>query len=257
MTIQEMRDKRKELGYSYARLSELSGVPETTIQKIFSGTTASPRYATLQALEKALGPSGNLYIHENTAPYQTEIIRPPYARQGSYTIYDRERIPEEFRTELIEGVLYDMASPSISHQRIAGRIYYQIANYIAEKGGSCEPFIAPLDVQLNRDEKTIVQPDIIIVCNPDLLNGPHVYGAPDFVLEVISPSTRRKDYTKKLPLYEQAGVREYWIVDAERKTVFVFFFEDSSRCPGIYPMDEKIPVGIYKDELEIDLKELL
>ncbi len=264
MTIQEMKERRAELGYSYAQLSELSGVPVTTIQKVFSGTTVSPRYHTIQALSSVLERGAGVrredsveVVHEDSIAYHMDRILPPYTRQGTYTVEDREHIPDEYRTELMDGVLYDMASPTLVHQRIVGSVYRQIADFIEVNKGTCEPFIAPIDVQLDQDNRTMVQPDVIIVCNPDLVTEQNISGAPDFVMEVTSPSTGRRDYTKKLSKYEAAGVREYWIVDTARKMVFVFFFEDSSRCPAIYPMDEKIPVNIYQSELEINLSGLM
>ncbi len=113
-------------------------------------------------------------------------------------------------------------------------------------------------MQLDRDEKTMVQPDVIIVCNPDdLLTKKNIFGAPDFVLEVISPGTKRKDYTTKLSKYQNAGVREYWIIDPEKAMIFVYFFESESCCPGIYPMDADVPVNIFNGALIISLKTIV
>ncbi|MDO4619499.1 MAG: Uma2 family endonuclease [Lachnospiraceae bacterium] len=273
MTIDEMRAKKTELGLSYTRLSSLSGVPESTIQKIFSGTTSSPRYDTLRALEAAFQklhvnqaiPSGSSYktaakisadslLRESPVSYADSA---PVPNQGHYTIYDREALPEDLRTELIDGVLYAFASPTSFHQLIAGEVYRQIANYIYSKNGSCMPMIAPIDVQLDQDEKTMLQPDVIIVCNREILTVKNVYGAPDFVLEIISPSTRRRDYTKKLAKYEHAGVREYWIVDPYQRRIMVYFFEDDTRCPAIYPFDAEIPVSLYDGDLKICLSKMI
>lgn len=94
-----------------------------------------------------------------------------------------------------------------------------------ERGGSCRPLIAPMDTQLDCDEKTMVQPDVAILCRNDKIKKWGIYGAPDFVLEVISPSTRRKDYTKKLSKYMTAGVREYWILDPCQQKLIVYFLK--------------------------------
>lgn len=104
-------------------------------------------------------------------------------------------------------------------------MYRQIANFIMERGGSCRPLIAPMDTQLDCDEKTMVQPDVAILCRNDKIKKWGIYGAPDFVLEVISPSTRRKDYTKKLSKYMTAGVREYWILDPCQQKLIVYFLK--------------------------------
>lgn len=248
MTIQEMKQKKQEKGYSYAQMAELSGIPLGTIQKIFSGETTSPRYDTLQALEKLFA--------ENTVVREESVycVNSTHT-QGSYTVEDYCALPDDQRVELIDGYFYDMTAPTRLHQRIGGEIYRQIANFIMDRGGDCEPLIAPVDFQLDCDEWTMVQPDVAIVCSNDRVRKWGIYGAPDFVLEVISPSTKRKDYTKKLSKYMEAGVREYWILDPYQKTLLVYFFEDEV-YPVIYGLDKPVPVGIYRGELEIEFKNI-
>ena len=207
MTIEEMKKKKQEKGYSYARMAELSGVPLGTIQKIFSGETASPRYDTLLALEK-------LFAEPVTEPLMVkEELSYQVHTQGSYTVEDYRALPEARRVELIDGYFYDMAAPTFLHQQIAGEIHRQIANYILDNGGSCKPLISPVDVQLDCDERTMVQPDVGILCHDERIEKWGVYGAPDFVLEIISPSTKRKDCIKKLDKYMDAGCGStgFWI----------------------------------------------
>ena len=124
-----------------------------------------------------------------------------------------------------------------------------------DKGGSCRPFIAPVDVQLDCDERTMVQPDVGIVCDPDKIKRFGIYGAPDFLVEVISPSTKKKDYIKKLAKYMEAGVREYWILDPYQKRLLVYFFEGDV-FPVIYGLDQPVPVGIYNGDLVIDFSNI-
>ncbi|MDO4616855.1 MAG: Uma2 family endonuclease [Lachnospiraceae bacterium] len=261
MTIEEMKKKKQECGYSNIQLSELSGVPIGTLQKIFSGETKSPRRDTLLALEKVLfrkerypaytAPrcTSGLLLAETVAAYAKE----PMKRQGEYTVEDYFAIPDEYRTELIDGYIYDMASPTRFHQLAAGEIYRQIANYIFAKGGDCIPGIAPIDVQLDCDNKTMVQPDVIIVCKPEIYNEKNVFGAPDFVVEILSPSTRQKDLITKLFKYCNSGVREFWIVDPVHETITVHFFELEQESPWTYPLDADIPVRIYDGDLVINL----
>ncbi|MDO4617337.1 MAG: Uma2 family endonuclease [Lachnospiraceae bacterium] len=255
MTIEEMKKKKQELGYSNERLARLSGVPEATIQKIFSGTTKSPRYETIHALERALSDSTGktAAVREGTADYLIDNNK----KQGEYTIEDYRSLPDDQRAELIDGVIYLMTAPATLHQLIAGEVHYQIKAFIKQKGGKCLPFIAPVDVQLDRDERTMLQPDVLICCDADLVAPENIFGAPDFVLEVISPGTKRKDFTIKLSKYQNAGVREYWIVDPYKKMIFVYFFESETCCPGLYPIDAAVPVNIYNGELMIDLTDVL
>lgn len=248
MTLQEMKKRRQEKGYTYTQLSEKSGIPVGTLQKIFNGETASPRYSTIQALEEALG-DGPLMVSEPAWGYG--VFRKERG-QGEFTIADYRALPEERRVELIDGVFYDMAAPSTFHQLLAGEVYRQISNYILDQNGKCTPFISPIDVQLDNDEKTMVQPDVIIVCNRNQIIRRNVMGAPDFVLEVVSPSSKRRDYLLKLRKYQEAGVREYWLADPEQKLMLVYFFE-SEACPMICPLRGRISVNLYGGGLEIEL----
>ena len=248
MTIAEMKQRKQELGYTNAMIAELSGVPLGTVQKIFSGETACPRYDTLIALESLLRKP--LELHDS-APYNAT----PSKRQGEYTLDDYYALPEDQRFELIDGWLYEMTAPVPLHQRIAGEVYRQIANYILDQDGDCIPFMSPIDVQLDCDNRTMVQPDVAILCTRDKMTSKNIYGAPEFILEVISPSTRRKDYTKKLQKYIDAGVREYWILDPYSKRLLVYFFEGDV-YPVIYGTDSVVAVNIYDGKLEISMKHI-
>ena len=249
MTIQEMRDKKKEMGYTYAQIADLSGVPLGTVQKIFSGETESPRYDTILALEQLFRDS--TVVREGSS-YKSGSR---YERNGSYTLDDYYALPDEQRVELIDGYFFDMYSPTFGHQSIGGEIHRQIANYIMEHGGSCRPFIAPVDVQLDCDDRTMVQPDVGIVCAPDKIKRFGIYGAPDFLVEVTSPSTKKKDFTLKLFKYMEAGVREYWILDFTQRRILVYYFE-SDVYPVIYGFAQPVPVNIYNGELKIDFSNI-
>ena len=254
MTIEEMKTKKREKGYTYNMMSQLSGVPLGTIQKIFNGETKSPRYDTLMALERIFQDEGRGYIYadrvmETGAAYSAKV-------QGEYTIDDYRALPEERRVELIDGCIYDLAAPTTFHQLIAGEAHRQISNFILERGGECIPFISPIDVQLDCDNRTMVQPDVVILCDEDKFKDFGIFGAPDFVLEVTSKSTKTRDYGKKLAKYMEAGVREYWIVNPYQKNVLVYHFP-SEVYPVIYSMDVDIPVGIYEGELVINLSNLI
>lgn len=179
----------------------------------------------------------------------------PMKKPGEYTIDDYDAWPEDERIELIDGRIYYMGAPTLVHQLIAGSVYTSIVVFINGRDGSCMPGISPIDVQLDNDEKTVVQPDVIIDCRDKRDSIKRVIGAPDFVLEVLSPSTRRKDKELKTEKYRNAGCREYWIVDPENETVTVIDFEHGGE-QAEYTFDEVVPVTIYSGELEIDFKEI-
>ncbi|MCD8217133.1 MAG: Uma2 family endonuclease [Clostridiales bacterium] len=171
-----------------------------------------------------------------------------------FTLEQYENLPENERVEVFEGIAYDMASPSQIHQTILTELLVLLRNYIKGKSGACSVFPAPFDVKLNDAPLTIVQPDIIVVCDKDKLDGKRCNGAPDFVIEIVSPGNPSDDYIRKLYYYKIYGVREYWIVDPGRKTVTVNCFE-KNLISITYPFSSSIRVNIYED-LYIDFSEI-
>ena len=229
-------------------LSELSGVPLGTIQKIFNEETKSPRYETLQALENVLKPDTELgFVREPAAEY--------HLNRSTSNLDDYYTLPQEQRMELIDGNFYAMSAPTLIHQTICLELSYYIRAHIRRKNGNCLIFTAPVDVQLDQDDYTMVQPDIAIVCDKSKLTNRCIMGAPDFIVEITSPSTRERDIFLKLMKYQKAGVREYWIVDTEKKRIISYFFAEDD-IPVIYGFDAAVPVKIYKEELIIDFSKI-
>ena len=248
MTIKEMIERKKELGYSYAQIAELSGLPVGTVQKVLGGITESPRYDTLLALEKVLRKENPFMVSEPAFQYQVK-------KQGEYTLEDYYQIPDDQRVELIDGVIYDMAAPTSIHQIIAGHFYAQLLSYVMSKKGKRMPMISPLDVQLDCDNKTMVQPDVVVVCDRDKIIKRCVYGAPDLVVEVLSPYTKKKDMTLKMHKYANAGVKEYWLIDPDKKKIIVYnFIKDDY---SIYGFDSIIPIAIWDGDCQIDFNVIL
>lgn len=174
---------------------------------------------------------------------------------NDYTEEDYYHLPENVRAELIDGQFYFMSAPGRIHQKILNTINNTIFNYIRSKNGSCEVYPAPFAVKLFDDNKTVVEPDISVICDPNKLTDRGCSGAPDWIIEIISPSTSSHDYVYKLKLYADAGVREYWIIDPVRQSIYVYFLEKDRFQIVPYTFQDKIKVNIY-DDLWIDFKEL-
>ena len=183
-----------------------------------------------------------------------------FEKDRQYTTEDYDALPEGARVELIDGIFYDLyltdEAPGTIHQKIVMEISYRIRRYIDEKDGKCEVFPAPFAVRLNNDDKTSVEPDISVICDPEKITERGCEGAPDWIIEVITPGTARHDHVRKLGLYINAGVREYWIVDPYKEKVVVYHFDSDDPLPNIYTFEDKIGSGIYED-LYIDLSEIL
>ena len=163
---------------------------------------------------------------------------------------DYYAVSDEKRVELIDRIFYDMASPDVAHQRIVGKLYRYIADYIDSKKGSCI-VILDLDTKLDTEKDTIVRPDISVICDPDKLKEKRCEGSPDWIIEIVSPSSVRNDYIGKLVLYQRTGVREYWIVDPMKKRVIVYKLGVEDFEMTQYSFRDQIKAGIYED-LTID-----
>ena len=184
-----------------------------------------------------------------------EAIAYGMKKQGEYTLEDYYAIPDDRRVELIDGVIYDMSSPTSVHQDLSGSIYLELRMYVKKNKGKSKVYASPLDVQLDCDDKTMVQPDVMVICDRDKIIKRCVYGAPNFVVEIFSPSTAKKDSLLKLKKYKDAGVQEYWMVDPDKKKVVVYDWS-KSEIPTVYGFDAKVPVGIFNGECVIDFAEI-
>lgn len=179
----------------------------------------------------------------------------PLPQEKIYTIEDIYALPEGQRAELIDGQIYMMAPPNARHQDIIFSLSRKIADYIDENKGTCKIYLAPYAVFLNADDKNYVEPDISVICDKNKLDDKGCHGAPDWIVEVVSPSTQRMDYSVKLFKYRTAGVREYWIVNPLKKVVQTYSFEGEEDS-NAFLFDEEIPVHIF-DGLTIKISELL
>jgi len=184
---------------------------------------------------------------------------PVYNRR--YTYKDYLKWDDDIRCELIDGYPYMMSAPTIRHQRLLGRMYVQFFEFL--KGKKCEVFLAPFDVRLYAgafdlaDEAvdTVVQPDLIIICDEARLDKTGCKGAPDMAVEILSPSSTDKDKMIKYWKYLKAGVREYWIVDPDNNRLMVHLLEEDYQVIHTYNAGDRAPVNILPG-CTIDLREV-
>ena len=165
-------------------------------------------------------------------------------KEALYTTDDIYALPEGERAELIDGRIYYMAPPSRTHQGLSMFLSTIISSYIREKGGPCEVYAAPFGVFLDEDDINYVEPDISVICDPSRLDEKGCHGAPDWIVEIVSPASRSMDYFTKLLKYRAAGVREYWVVDPPKRSVTVYRFGEDLMTE--YAFEEEVPVGIYE-----------
>ena len=171
-------------------------------------------------------------------------------QEKHYTYADYLTWPDDARYELIDGEAFLMApAPLIEHQEVAGEVFRQLANQL--DGKPCRPYIAPVDVRLPRKDEadaaidTVVQPDVLVVCDPSKIDRRGVRGAPDWLLEVLSPSTAAHDQIAKRRTYERAGVHEYWLVHPGDRTLTIYVLDNGQYGrPDIYELKDETPIGV-------------
>ena len=269
MTVSQMKEKKIELGLTNEMIAQRSGIPLSTIQKIFSGITKAPRKQSLDAIQKVLLDAEmdtNHSLTENRfttgQPSPAGMVREPsfslntVPKDRLYTIDDYYALPEDQRAELIDGVFYEMGAPALMHQFILGELYILFRACADEHDMPCDVYLSPCDVRLDRDNYTMVQPDLLVICGEYDAGAIRYEGPPDLVVEILSPSTRMKDMTLKLYKYQRAGVREYWIVDPVHKAVTVHLFDTDDYNPEKYSFDDQIPIGISGGACRIDFSKI-
>ncbi|GFI37378.1 hypothetical protein IMSAGC015_01565 [Lachnospiraceae bacterium] len=179
----------------------------------------------------------------------------PLRKEQIYTIDDIYALPDGERAELIDGKIYYMAPPNTRHQALVMDLSYQIKDHIRHNNGECSVFPAPFAVFLNENDKNYVEPDISIICDKNKITDKGCNGAPDWVIEIVSPSSKAIDYFTKLFKYRTAGVREYWIVDPAQEMIMVYRFEQETMEQ--YSFGEDVAVGIFERfSVKVDNQEI-
>lgn len=292
MTADEMKKIKEEYGLSYEDISRETGLPVSTVSKLLNGFTKAPRRKTVEILSgyfMSLCQSGlqddaelinrikesgikqgdtSYLLHESLAPYYAGGPGTRRTKQRM-TIEERDRLPEELRTELIDGVLYDMSAPTMVHQMISMLVSREMDDCIEKTGRDCMAILAPLDVVLAEEPATVLQPDMIVTCRENIERSRQRWkslqkhqGAPEFVMEVISPSTKKRDSGIKYMKYLESGVKEYWIVDPVSRKVIVYDFdsirdeENHADICYLYNKEQKVPVLISGGKCEVDFPKI-
>jgi len=194
-------------------------------------------------------------MDENEKLLDSKVNEALPAYDALYTYSDYLKWDDNVRRELIDGKVYLMAGPNRRHQEISSNLNDQLKAFL--KGKSCKVYYAPFDVRLNADtlDDTVVQPDLVIICDRSKLDEAGCKGAPDMVVEILSPSTSHYDKTTKLKRYLKAGIREYWIIDPETQSLAVNIQKDSSYITHVYTNKETTPVHVLEG-CSIDLSEV-
>ena len=184
---------------------------------------------------------------------QVREARPSYNKR--YTYADYLTWDDDERWELIDGVPYIMAGPSLQHQGVLGNLFFQLKLFL--KGKPCKVFVAPLDVRLNADtlDNTVVQPDVLVICDKSMLSYNYGVGVPDLVVEILSPSTAHYDRTTKFNAYLKAGVREFWVIDPITKTLAVHILSAGDYVTHAYTGEDVVKVSVLENCV-IDLAEV-
>ena len=181
----------------------------------------------------------------------------PLKENQRYTYTDYAAWDTDIRYELIDGIPYAMASPSLKHQIVSDNLTMFFKNFL--RGKVCMAISAPFDVRLNADtyDDIVVQPDLMVVCDRDkLANGKSCVGAPDLIIEILPPSNNLREMLKKMEMYRNAGVREYWVVDPDSETAQVYLLRNGEYVVRNYVETDVIPVSVV-DGFEINLAEVL
>lgn len=249
---ENLRFYRLSHGYSQNRLAEELGIP-VSAYRLYETGEFEPEENELIKIAQILCISvyelaGVEWRDTNEDNNQTMIREnsvygsPGRARfEQGISVDEFFRINGKVRQELVYGKLIPMNTPSVIHQNIVGGLYYELRSYIAENGGGCKPFVSPIDVVLSEEDQVVLQPDVVLVCNPEQISERGIEGAPTLVIEVLSPGNRRYDLYQKLQIYEMYGVAHYLIVDPENEKVIVYNLKDQG-IPVICGFDESLTI---------------
>lgn len=249
MESKEIKILKERYHLTAEELSELSGVPLGTLKKIFSGATEMPRKKTVSAISKVFEDLSRKSRDDSGYAHMLSFGLPDKV-QGTYTVGDLESVPEGRYAELIDGAIYDMSVQSSVHEMVLGEIRRQFEDYIHDSGLPYYVFQSGIAVYSDSDDRNLLIPDLVILSDSAKLKEKGIYGAPDFVLEVLSPATSEKDQSIKAMKYHQLGVREYWMVDIQSKLVTTLKYNSGET--KISGFEGALPVDIFNGVFSVN-----
>ena len=259
MNIDDLRKLREKEKMSDETIADLSGIPLDIVTKIFSGEIKEPKYMSLLAMEQVLVRKKKIPFYYDKEKEQPCLVREQVAYNFDarrYHIEDIRQLCAGVRVELIDGKFHTMNTPNRMHQFLSVEILFAMKSHINKNKGKCHIYTAPLGVRLFADDETWVEPDILVVCGrKEILTDQGCDGAPDLIVEIVSPSNSFHDYVTKLMKYQQAGVREYWIVDPKTERVSVIFFENTTKSAE-YKYEDVITSNVLEG-LEIRIADFI
>ena len=256
-TVTELIELKKKYRLTNAEIAEESKVPLGTVNKIFAGQTKHPHSDTLTQLQFAIFRRAYVFQGEKFEPaehfsnvsYVAESAPYGLDKGRGYTIDDYYALPDDRRVELINGQFFTMEAPGVIHQKLVKNIAFSIESYIRSHHGKCQLMVSPADVKIYEDEDdNMFQPDLFIACDPSGFDAKRFNGPPDWICEILSPSTAKRDSITKLNIYCEAGVRECWYIDPDRRKITVYSFDGGQHADvNMYTFKDKVPLGIYED----------
>lgn len=193
---------------------------------------------------------------------ENNIVNEPYTEYGSYTYADYLTWEIDHMVELIKGKVFRQAAaaPRRIHQEVSGKIFAKLYTLLERK--ECKVYAAPFDVRLpvksrkHEDINTVVQPDICVICDPEKLDDLGCVGAPDLIMEILSPSNNKKELQNKYEVYEESGIKEYWIIHPYEKTLLVYTLTDRKYVPSkLFTLGDRVPSQCIQGFV-LDLDEL-
>lgn len=255
--VERLKKRKKELGWSNQKVAKEANVPVGTVNKIFSGATKYPRNETMHAIIKAMGLG---YYDLEDYGMRASVIRETGKYQSGKkdkraTLKTYYSLPGELRAELIDGSFYYTSIPSMEHQCLMVELVSILHEYFDENRGRCKVLTNPCDVRLDKDNYTMLHPDIFVAADGGKCIADGFYdGAPEMVIEIVSPENPELDYERKREKYQHAGVKEYWIVDPVKQRVVVYVFVRDT-MPMIYTFDDEVKSEVYRD-LKADFQKI-